>query len=427
MMLDVFSYAAKNKDLFSLQLSYKKMHRETRQLSLNTKWHSFLGALALAQANHQALRNLSFCLIQSSDVFGYYLLAQSQFLLGDFESSLISIDQYLKPYPDHPDACYLKSNILKELGQPERAWQVLETLSQHSKRLKTWMYMANLVNTESDYNRLIKNHRLAQSTQKVPTFNTNVSQFLSIGAMRCKHYVAAYELWNEILQYKLLNTSKNFKNKKLKSSTFSTKHAEIALKDLNKLLKTNQIEMFLVSGTLLGCIREGKLLGHDKDVDVGVWSDVANDVLLNIIKASGCFYVQASRAKEIIRIKHVNGTAIDVFYHYKEQSTYWHGGVKVKWHNSPFTLKPHYFLGDEYLIPENYDQYLTENYGSWRQPVIDFDSAFDTPNAEVINTDEMCIHAYRMLAKNLYTQQSGRYKRYLIKNGRGNTLLSQIV
>ena len=53
-------------------------------------------------------------------------------------------------------------------------------------------------------------------------------------------------------------------------------------------------------------------------------------------------------------------------------------------------------MGDKYLIPENYDLNLTENYGDdWRIPKIDFDSALDTPNMEVVDDMAMQIYLYK--------------------------------
>jgi hypothetical protein len=40
-------------------------------------------------------------------------------------------------------------------------------------------------------------------------------------------------------------------------------------------------------------------------------------------------------------------------------------GTKLRWNNTPFNLIPYDFMGESFLIPEDYDLYLTENYGSW--------------------------------------------------------------
>ncbi|MCV4809740.1 hypothetical protein OFB93_32225, partial [Escherichia coli] len=77
-----------------------------------------------------------------------------------------------------------------------------------------------------------------------------------------------------------------------------------------------------------------------------------------------------------------------------DHDSYWHAGSKLRWNNTPFNLISYGFLGNVFLIPENYDLYLTENYGNWMQEKMKFDSAFDTPNHEIVNMYELKIHAY---------------------------------
>lgn len=168
--------------------------------------------------------------------------------------------------------------------------------------------------------------------------------------------------------------------------------------------------MFLVSGTLLGCIRENRLLTNDKDIDVGVWDNVLEFKIVEIITSSGQFVMRKSRSKQIIRLRHANGISIDIFYHFREKDDYWHGGVKMIWHNSPFELVKRDFLGDKFLVPKDHDKYLTENYGDWRTPKTAFDAVFDTPNGEVKCASEMAIHLFKKLGPNYRRKKWPRVK-----------------
>ncbi|HFM1150518.1 TPA: hypothetical protein ACG6BQ_005241, partial [Escherichia coli] len=114
-------------------------------------------------------------------------------------------------------------------------------------------------------------------------------------------------------------------------------------------------------------IRDKKLLKHDKDIDIGVWSETNLSVLSTKIACSGLFDIAPMRSPYTLRIKHVNGVAIDIFFHYRDHDSYWHAGSKLRWNNTPFNLISYGFLGNVFLIPENYDLYLTENYGNWMQ------------------------------------------------------------
>jgi hypothetical protein len=230
--------------------------------------------------------------------------------------------------------------------------------------------------------------------------------------LRCGNYEVALELWRGTL-LAVVGSKSDFAAMKVRKANYSSARAETALADLKRTLLKAGIQIFLVSGTLLGCIREGRLLCHDKDIDVGIWEDVPRELLLTTLRSSGLFYVQASRSPDIVRVKHVNGIAGDVFYHYREADDYWHGGVKVRWHNRPFNLVDRNFLGQTYLIPEDYDTYLTENYGDWRVPMKDFDSAYDTPNVEILNKNELAVHVFKVLLNKLIKGKSEKFELYL--------------
>ena len=139
---------------------------------------------------------------------------------------------------------------------------------------------------------------------------------------------------------------------------------------------------------------------------------------------------QPARSSGAIRLRHVNGTAIDVFYHVREQRDYWHAGVKARWHNSPFTLAKREFLGREYLIPEDFETYLKENYGDWRMPKTPFDSVYDTPNAEIVNEDEMVVHDYRLFLQGVIYKNEKviiRYADKLMERGEGAFIPRNII
>lgn len=189
--------------------------------------------------------------------------------------------------------------------------------------------------------------------------------------------------------------------------------------DLKVFLDQKQITFFLISGTLLGCIREDKLLEHDKDIDIGVWENHTVHELANIIYDSTYFHVLPIYSPDILVIRHVNGVTIDIFIHYREIGDYWHAGGKSKWHNSPFELTNYPFLNDYYLIPSNYDLYLTENYGDWRTPKVKFDSVLDTPNMEIASQSEFVIYLYKKVIFALHTGQkpSERYLSILREHG----------
>lgn len=341
-----------------------------------------------------------------------YYLSKTYFLIGKFHDASKILLNLNTQYPIHADIAYLLSECYRGINDKNSAREILEKTLDHSHRLKTWLMLANLVEDNADYQSLKmlwKNHKLKG---EIPAYHYSLDSYISTAAMRSRNYGDAIKLWQSFI-IKALNEEVTFSNS-VKSNKFSSHTASKALVDLKKVFASESYEFFLVSGTLLGCMREGKLLSHDKDIDVGIWSDVLVTDIIDILKKSGKFYIQPSRSHLALRIKHVNGTAIDIFLHFREKDNYWHGGSKLKWNNTPFNLVEHNFLKNKFLIPKQFNLYLSENYGSWRVKKTDFDSAFDTPNAEVINEYEMKVHTYKALAEAVYFKDSGKIDKNIL-------------
>ncbi len=63
------------------------------------------------------------------------------------------------------------------------------------------------------------------------------------------------------------------------------------LKWLVDLLDKHRINYWLDSGTLLGVIREGKVLDHDKDIDLGAWADQVDKIEHSLVpELQNCHY-----------------------------------------------------------------------------------------------------------------------------------------
>lgn len=347
--------------------------------------------------NHKNVQKNANKLINLGDNSGYFYLAESYLLQNNLEMSQKNILIFLEKNPYHPDASYLLVQIEVLQGQKQQAKQRLLELLRHSQRRKTWQMLSDLVETSSDfdiYESVFRKYYPNYENQRLPY---DLICHLSNAAQRggCDDF--ALKLWRRQLDLKREGQKVNSTISK-SSRHYTDKSAAVALSALKQCFDKADIPFFLISGTLLGCIREGKLLGHDKDIDIGVWNTHTVSDLANIIRYSGCFYVLPNYSQDILVVRHVNGVAVDIFIHYREPNDYWHAGGKSSWHNSPFELTYYNFLGDHYLIPKDYDLYLTENYGrDWRIPKTDFDSALDTPNMRVIYHEKMLIYFYKRL------------------------------
>ena len=172
--------------------------------------------------------------------------------------------------------------------------------------------------------------------------------------------------------------------------SFDVKKASRALSDLSCMANEKGTPVFLVSGTLLGYVREGQLLAHDKDIDVGIvgWENQYN--LCMALQETGLFTVSTQHLKGkdtfYIPIKHNDtGMWIDVFV-YHPQGGHWVTGVdfffgyRQTFAFTPFELQEIEFLEVKMQAPVNAELNLTENYGNWRVPDASYLSHLESPS-----------------------------------------------
>ncbi len=196
---------------------------------------------------------------------------------------------------------------------------------------------------------------------------------------------------------------------------FSRPAAEAALRDTMALLARHGIPAFMLSGTFLGAVREGGILAHDYDIDLGVMADTVDPARLRAVLAgAGPFHLLASEAQVLFerdaggtlrrrvvpvlhKLRHPSGVVADIFLHYREGGTIWHGSAEYRWDNSDFALRDWPIAGIGVPGPADADRYLTENYGDWRIPRVDFHCAVDTTNQRLLPSPLSLVLALRRL------------------------------
>jgi tetratricopeptide (TPR) repeat protein len=172
--------------------------------------------------------------------------------------------------------------------------------------------------------------------------------------------------------------------------SFDVQKASRALSDLSRMANDKGTPVFLVSGTLLGYVREGQLLAHDKDIDVGIVGWENQYKLCMALQETGLFTVSTQHLKGkdtfYIPIKHNDtGMWIDVFV-YHPQGSHWVTGVdfffgyRQTFAFTPFELQEIEFLGVKMQAPANAELNLTENYGNWRVPDASYLSHLESPS-----------------------------------------------
>lgn len=172
--------------------------------------------------------------------------------------------------------------------------------------------------------------------------------------------------------------------------SFDLKKASRALSDLSRMAQEKGTPVFLVSGTLLGYVREGQLLSHDKDIDVGIVGWENQYALCMALQESGLFTVSAQFLKGpetfYIPIKHnATGMWIDVFVYHPKDGKWITGvdfffGYRQTFAFTPFELQDIEFLDVTMKAPINPEINLTENYGNWRVPDVAYLSHLESPS-----------------------------------------------
>jgi len=175
-------------------------------------------------------------------------------------------------------------------------------------------------------------------------------------------------------------------------SNFTISAAQRALSDLMEVANTNGLDIFLVSGTLLGCVREGTFLGHDKDIDVGIvgWENQYTLYIALIQSGIFTFNAQFLKGKNTIYLpmRHkVTGIWIDIFVYHPIGDKLMTGvdfffGYRQTFSFTPFELEKRNFADIPVMIPKNYELNLEENFGNWKSPDVGYISHLESPSTD---------------------------------------------
>lgn len=167
------------------------------------------------------------------------------------------------------------------------------------------------------------------------------------------------------------------------------KHGLSLIAKIDEALVSEGARYFADYGTLLGLIREGKLIEHDRDIDFGIYFDdeFTPERLDGIMRGLGLRRLKVySLRGEVQEITYARGILdVDFFRHTETGNNslayFFHRFVEVKYpsdsHYSahveetiPITgIKRTSIGGIELNIPENAEEYMADVYGnSWRTP-----------------------------------------------------------
>jgi len=159
------------------------------------------------------------------------------------------------------------------------------------------------------------------------------------------------------------------------------------LKDISDLLELEKIQYWLDGGTLLGVVRDNKLIDGDIDIDIGILIEDAEVLYLCLLNSQYniCYFYEDSKSNKcIIRAEKYNvGVDFEIFKN--NGKCYYRDSPRLPPRNTRNVnrnklavlryefdndlidnLVPINFFNVPLMIPKNYDNYLSVYYSDWR-------------------------------------------------------------
>ena len=177
--------------------------------------------------------------------------------------------------------------------------------------------------------------------------------------------------------------------------------AEKMLHDVTRIFDVVEAPYWLEGGTQIGIVREQRLLPWDNDMDISMYDSHKSKLwlIIPLLLFRGYRLTLQNHQTDIgpfkkgelkiIKIRNFSRwlkkgkVTLDVFIKRKiSDDCFWVVGVEkrvLKSTPSHFTesLSPIHFKDKDYLIPTDYDGYLTYRYGVWREPQKEWDFRVD--------------------------------------------------
>lgn len=191
-----------------------------------------------------------------------------------------------------------------------------------------------------------------------------------------------------ILTKKIYARLANEKQKKVIRETLQL-NGQATMSTVQKVLEGTGARFFFDMGTLLGIIREGRLLSHDLDMDIALYINDMESIerLRGALRSKGAFLRYSYSVDGIGTVEDsfvMNGVKFDINYYVNDgdldvcyllfkdpEKTYCADEMSVVKLTCPCVLetKKINFMGADISVPVNAEQYLANRYGpNWKIP-----------------------------------------------------------
>jgi hypothetical protein len=164
------------------------------------------------------------------------------------------------------------------------------------------------------------------------------------------------------------------------------------LKLLQDIFKSNKKICWLQDGTLLGFVREGSIISHDTDTDVGmVFKDLDQSLVNSIIKNGFKIkYVSGYLNDSLILQIYKNKVKIDIFVYYELGDDYFYHAAfdknetRIDYIYKKFRTTTKRFFDYDFIVPEDPMKFILTKYGdNWNIPDPTWDYARSPLNHKV--------------------------------------------
>ena len=208
-------------------------------------------------------------------------------------------------------------------------------------------------------------------------------------------------------------------------SPFSRDAARRALFEAQDRLDGAGLPFRLWAGTLLGVVRNGDLLDHDKDLDLAMDWDVSREAVVTALCAGGLFSVPwfqgilpSDRPWHRSFVHAGTGCTLDVFFLCPDGDSYLcgfdHRPIPVVSRLTALPQRDCLWSGRAWRVPDPPEHYLAEIYGpSWRVPDPTYDTVLSNPTRTPESLPVVVCMAYFRLFEAL-VEGKGRRARALV-------------
>jgi len=153
---------------------------------------------------------------------------------------------------------------------------------------------------------------------------------------------------------------------------YSREGAAKDIKDIyNILVVKHKLKALLIFGTALGAYRDNDFPIMDRDTDIGVFSDIPENVkeqVCNDLLEAGFWYNKIKNWYSFVRYvqNDIDWFTIDKKGNYERDGMNQLLTYDKKWFDKPQEIM---FHGDKWLIPDYIEDYLVKHYRNWKVPM----------------------------------------------------------